>query len=390
MNNIGRKKVFVALGMASVAGQAKLAGIFRFLREKYGPEQGWNIKLIRTRDELTKESIEKAISEKTDGFIVSFNEVNSIFTALSNLSTPAVMTDAYSESLERRAENVVNIRISSELIGREAADYLMSLGVARSYAFLHSSPKKNWSWIRFEAFRKTLADNGLWSKELYTPEEVLKLKRPVAIFAACDNRAYDLLNVLSSRKIRVPGEAVVLGVDNDPLICENSHPRLSSIQPHFEEEGYLAAKALDAMMHGEKPESNLLYSGIKRLVRRESTGELSTAGRMIQKALAYIDRHALEGIGVEDVVKHLRCSRSLADLRFRQLQNRTILQAITERRLTEVRERLRGTRETIESIAAACGYKNSNYLKNLFKKQFGMSMSTFRTVSGLKIKNPNR
>lgn len=386
MKNIGKKKVFVALSMASVAGQAKLAGIFRFLHEKYGPEHAWDIKLIRRNNDLTEETIEKAISEKTEGFIVSSHAANSTFSALSNLSTPAVIMDVCAEPLEHRANNVVTIRISSEVIAREAADYLTNLGVARSYAFLHSDPVRNWSTSRFNEFRKMLADNGLWCEELHSPEEVLRLKRPVAVFAACDSRAYDLLNLLSSKKIRVPRDVVVLGVDNDPLICENSHPRLSSIQPHFEEEGYLAAKILDAMMRGEKPQSTLVFSGIKRLVRRESTGDLSTAGRMINKALLYIDRHALEGIGVEDVVKHLRCSRSLADLRFRQLQNRTILQAITERRLTEVRERLRGTRETIESIAAACGYKNSNYLKNLFKKRFGMSMKTYRNVSGIKIK----
>ncbi|MBO7683769.1 MAG: substrate-binding domain-containing protein, partial [Kiritimatiellae bacterium] len=37
----------------------------------------------------------------------------------------------------------------------------------------------------------------------------------------------------------------VLGVDNDALICENARPRLSSVQPDFEEEGRLAAETLD-------------------------------------------------------------------------------------------------------------------------------------------------
>ena len=98
----------------------------------------------------------------------------------------------------------------------------------------------------------------------------------------------------------------------------------------------------------------------------------------MQKAMAYIDRHALEGIGVMDVVRHLKCSRRLADLRFRELQGRTILDAITERRLDEVKRRLARTRETIDAIASACGYGNSTYLMNLFKKHFGMSMGKFR------------
>ena len=173
----------------------------------------------------------------------------------------------------------------------------------------------------------------------------------------------------------------MLGVDNDTLICENTHPRLSSVMPDFEGEGYLAAETLDSMMHGEGPNSCVLLADIKEVVRRESTCELSSAGRLVQKAVVYIDRHALEGIGVEDVVRHLKCSRRLADLRFRELQKRSILQAITERRLDEVKRRLRETREKMDSIAAACGYSNPNYLKNLFKKRFAMSMGAFRRAA---------
>ena len=104
----------------------------------------------------------------------------------------------------------------------------------------------------------------------------------------------------------------------------------------------------------------------------------------MQKALAYIDRHALEGIGVADVVQHLKCSRRLADLRFRELQGNSIMQTIIERRLDEVRRRLAGTNEKIDTIASACGFDNSNYLKNLFKRRFGMSMREFRNGT-----NPN-
>ena len=170
----------------------------------------------------------------------------------------------------------------------------------------------------------------------------------------------------------------VLGVDNDELICENAHPRLSSVQPDFEEEGRLAAETLDVLMHGKKLAERTLLVGAKGIVQRESTAELSHAGQLVQKAVAYINRHALDGIVVNDVVRHLKCSRRLADLRFRELQGRTILDAITERRLDEVKHRLARTRDKIDAIASACGYRNPTYLKNLFKKRFGMSMSEWR------------
>ena len=99
----------------------------------------------------------------------------------------------------------------------------------------------------------------------------------------------------------------------------------------------------------------------------------------MQKALAFIRRNALKGISVEDVVRHLKVSRRLADLRFRELQGTTIGETIISLRLAEVKRLLRSTKEPIDSIAASCGYENPNYLKNLFKRRFAMSMREFRS-----------
>lgn len=372
------KNVFIALKMAGVAGQSKLVGVFRYLKETYGENSPWEIRLVRTRVELASDVVKQAIANGTDGFIVSIPDTEDAVFPLTEISAPTIAMDIRSPELEARRSNIVFIRNSSEAIGREAALFLLGQGVARSYAFLHSEPVMDWSEARFKAFKRMLNDNGIWCEELFSPADAARLKRPAAILAANDDRAYELLKALAARHVAVPRGVAVLGVDNDELFCENTHPRLSSVQPDFEEEGWLAAKTLDDMMQGRAFAERTLLVGVKRIVQRESTTEQSHAGRLVQKAVAYIDRHALEGIGVNDVVKHLKCSRRLADLRFRELQGRTILNAITERRLDEVKSRLAGTKEKMDAIASACGFKSPIYLKNLFKKHFGMSMSKFR------------
>ena len=98
----------------------------------------------------------------------------------------------------------------------------------------------------------------------------------------------------------------------------------------------------------------------------------------MQKALAYIRQNALKGISVEDVARHLKVSRRLIDLRFRELQGTTIGETVIALRLAEVKRLLRATKEPIDAIAAQCGYANANYLKNLFKRRFAMSMREFR------------
>lgn len=372
-----RKKVFIALRMAGIAGQEKLSGIFRFL----GEDRDWDITLVRTAAEFTPTRMKAALREGYDGFIVSIPDSEPTAALLASTDIPTIVMDIHSPRLSARRSRIVFIRNSSGEIGRTAANHLLAIGTCRSYAFVHNPSVMQWSIDRCAAFRRTLRDNGFWCHELKTPEGLQKLERPVGIFAANDDRGYDIVEFCHAHRMRVPEDAAVLGINNDTLICENCHPRLSSIQPDFEQEGYLAAETLTRMMRNSPsptPHPTSLLVGVKSVVRRESTAELSQSGKLVQKALAYVRRNALKGISVEDVARHLKVSRRLADLRFRELQGTSIGETIIALRLAEVKRLLRATKEPIDSIAAQCGYENANYLKNLFRRRFAMTMREFR------------
>ena len=390
------KKVFIALRMAGIAGQEKLSGIFRFLGENHD----WAIRLVRTAGEFTVAAVKDALRSKYDGFIVSIPGTEESAAVLAATDIPTIVMDIHSPLLSERKKHIIFIRNSSEEIGRAAANHLLAIGTCRSYAFVHNPSVMQWSINRCKAFRETLRDNGFWCHELKSPEGLEKLERPVGVFAANDDRGYDVIEFCHARRLRVPEDIAVLGINNDTLICENCRPRLSSIQPDFEQEGYRAAELLAKMMCGKidggkvklenvrdwsgilhSPFSILnstLYAGVKQVVRRESTAELSHSGKLVQRALAYIRKNALKGISVGDVANHLHISRRLADLRFRELQGTTIGETIISARLEEVKRLLRETKEPIDAIAARCGYENPNYLKNLFKRRFAMPMREFR------------
>ena len=378
-----REKVFIALRLAGIAGQEKLSGIFRFLGEKHD----WDITLVRTAAEFTPARMRAALKEGYDGFIVSIPDTEPTAALLASTNIPTIVMDIHSRHLAARRKSIIFIRNSPVEIGRAAANHLLAIGTCRSYAFVHNPSLMQWSIDRCAAFRETLRDNGFWCHELKTPEGLQKLERPIGVFAANDDCGYDVIEFCHAHRIHVPEEAVVLGINNDTLICENCHPQLSSIQPDFEQEGYLAAETLSRMMRSRDPATSqprnpaTFFVGVKSVVRRESTADISTSGKLVQKAVAYIRRHALEGIGVPDVVAHLRVSRRLADLRFRELQRTSIGEEITRIRLAEVQRLLRSTKEPIDSIAIQCGYANPNYLKNLFRKRFSMSMRDFRKLS---------
>ena len=382
-----RRKIFVALRMAGVAGQDKLAGIFRYLGEHYGDDSPWDIRLVRTRNDLTPAIVRQALEDGTEGFILSIPDTEDAAAELARVEVPAAVMDIHTDVLANKP-NLVFIRNAGEAIGRTAARYLMSIGVFRSYAFVHMPDIVEWSVSREAAFRETLRDNGHWC-DVFPPEggdlaDFIKgLKKPAGVFAANDDRGFDILETCHKLGLRVPKDVAVLGINNDTLICEHCHPPLSSIQPDFESEGYLAAEALDRMLSdGSRPagpdDARTLYVGVKQIVRRSSTAEVSHAGLLVQKAIAFIDRNATKGIAVPDVVRHLKCSRRLADLRFRELQHESIGEAILSRKLEAVKDQLLHSHDTIEHIAERCGFKNTNSLKNTFKRRFHMTMRDFR------------
>ena len=124
----------------------------------------------------------------------------------------------------------------------------------------------------------------------------------------------------------------------------------------------------------------VMVQGENELVQRESTLLGSSAGPLVQKAMAFIERNARRGIGVKDVQAHLKVSRSLMDTRFREIRGSSVLTAILDARLKELKRLLRETSDSIESITLRLGWTSPNYPKNLFRKRVGMSMSKWRNL----------
>ena len=145
------------------------------------------------------------------------------------------------------------------------------------------------------------------------------------------------------------------------------------------EERAEAAAALEKMMRGRKLQfATVMIRGENEIIRRASTPSEMSSGPLVQKALAFIERNVHRGIGVKDVQEHLKVSRSLMDLRFREVRGESVLSVILSARLAELKRLLRETDDPIESITSRLGWTSPNYPKNLFKKRFGTSMSRWR------------
>jgi LacI family transcriptional regulator len=375
--------------MAGIAGQDKLNGIFDHLSSGHR----WQLIIYRTRQEFTAETVSHEISLGTNGFIVGIPDAVDALAKLATVDIPTVVMNVSGGGIHHRRKNIAYVKSDSDIIGAEAAHTLMKQGVYKSYAFVGYRTDSDWSNDRGKAFKNTLKKEG-FDCEMFDIEHfgdkvddkntladwLTRLPKPCGLLAACDDRSFEILDVCTESKIKVPAEIGIIGVNNDPILCENSEPKLSSIQPDFIGEGRLSAELLESMMAGcDINEKNRFHKvGMRAIIHRESTVPYSKTGRLVQRILAYLNAEALNGININDVVNKFKVSRSLLELRFRELQHESVYEAILRIRFDEVKRRLRHSDDTIAEITTACGWKNPTPAKTLFKKRFGISMREYR------------
>ncbi len=281
----------------------------------------------------------------------------------------------------------------SNAIGRLAADFYLDKGFTH-FAFVGEPTGINWSLARQDAFAARLAQAdkschlyplpprrlAAWGAERPHLCAWLKaLPKPVALFAANDARARQVLDACLVSDIAVPYEAAVLGVNNDSLICETCIPPLSSVMLDAEHAGYEAARMLDEQMGRRGTRQQVVVYGPTGVASRASTEHLQVSDRLVIRALDFIRINSGLTIRVSDVASHLRVSARWLEQRFRETVDRSVHDAIRRARMSTVCAMLAETDLPLKEISRRCGFAQPNHLCALFHREHGMTMSAYRT-----------
>ena len=378
--------VMAAFDLSTEAGQRKISGLYRFLSDGHD----WNLILLRSAGNLTAERIEQAAIQGVDGFLVAVPESDELHKLHMRIGVPTVFIDYPDKALERGFDRCAFVFDDDNAFVRAAVRHFRTQGRFRSYGYAEADNIRLWNRIRGESFAKGMAAHGMKVEVLrYTdalPVEkvavwIVALPRPAGVLASFDDIARVLLEACRRAKLKVPEEVAVLGIGNDPVICEHTTPTLSSVVPRFEDEGYRAARELQAMMlSGRRPQRREIMFAAQGIEERKSTSRTQQGGVLVQRGLAFIAENVQKGIAVEDVVQHLNVSWRLADLRFREVTGATIQSALVEARIERVKKMLADTDIRISDIAKRCGC-DPGVLRNLFRRHTGMSMRDWRRQS---------
>jgi LacI family transcriptional regulator len=198
-------------------------------------------------------------------------------------------------------------------------------------------------------------------------EWVRSLPKPVGIFGCNDERGLQVLDACRRIGLTVPDEVAVLGVDNDPSICDLTIPPLSSIDPNAEGIGYEAAALLDRMMCGQAAPTEAIKLAPRGVVTRRSTDVVASEDQEVGRALGYIRENACKGLQVVDVLGHMAMSRASLQQRMKQVVGRTIHQEIQRVRLTKVKDLLAMSELTIKQVARESGFASVQYMTRVFR-----------------------
>jgi LacI family transcriptional regulator len=283
---------------------------------------------------------------------------------------------------------------------RLAADHLLTRGFTN---FTFYSDANNWSYEeRGQGFIKALAERGhqcAWLRWFESPAytsgkqewqrkrkwlaaQMDQAPKPLAVFAANDQQALDVLESCVSAGIKIPEAAAILGAESYLLAPDAMAIPLSSVDTNLEILGYRGAELLDRLMNGAPAPAAPVRVPAAGVIVRKSTDILTIRHPGVARSLRYLWEHGQEPICIKDLVGVSAMSRRGLHKAFMEHLGRTPGQELQRVRIDHAKKLLTRTNQKIDSVAHASGYQSINSFCVAFKRVTGMSAKQFREQLG--------
>lgn len=98
----------------------------------------------------------------------------------------------------------------------------------------------------------------------------------------------------------------------------------------------------------------------------------------LKTLLSWIKQHYTEPLTIENAADFVGYSPAYFMRRFKEATGQTFVHYLNDYRLASASYRLAETSDSINDIAAQCGFNNFSYFIRLFRKKFGVSPGTYR------------
>lgn len=357
--------------ITGIARYSRLNGPWSFYKEPIGLKgsipnlTNWEPDGIIMRDSLSSKELLKL---KIPTIIVVHNSTYPKELPAIKTDSPAVAKLASQHFIEKGFKNLAFCGFNDYKWSQERGFYFNQ--------FNDEAGIKTYNYIR----AKNIKQDDWENEQPLMIDWIKSLPKPIGIFACNDDRGQHILEVCKLIKVKIPEEVAVVGVDNDPMVCELSDPPLSSISLNIESAGYATAKLLDELINKKRLTGKNIIVTPSHIVQRQSSDIFAVDDGDVAIAIQYIKNNAKNKILVKDVIKVTGVKRRTLEKRFRKTIHRSIYDEIKQVRVELITKLLLETNLSISQITASFNFTDGDHISRFFKKEKGVGLREFRKV----------
>jgi len=121
---------------------------------------------------------------------------------------------------------------------------------------------------------------------------------------------------------------------------------------------------------------------LKHALQPRNDGPKNQDDDMLRLCLSYLEENYSHHITLEQIAEQVHLHPNYLCARFKMLTGQTLFSQLIRLRIEKAARALRETRQSIQQIAAACGFENAGFFTRKFKDAFGITPSQYRKKFG--------
>ena len=231
------------------------------------------------------------------------------------------------------------------------------------HLFSHLFEENRQQWRRFTQYIERCLDQ--WDP-------------PIGIGTVGDMPARSVASISQWKGWRIPEQLAVVGLGNNPLVCDAVEPTLSCIDRGDHQNGFEAARLLDRLMDGQPAPSEPMLTPPRELVVRHSSDVFSVGDPLVARALRFMADHARGPLSVPQIAEAIGLGRQTLERRFKRHVGRTINEELIRLRVETLKRFLVESDEPVKTLGAEAGFGTPVSMHTAFKRHTGMTPVAYR------------
>ena len=366
-------KILLLVDYSSEFSRRLLRGLVQYSKD-YGPWLFYRLPSYLKTMNGKEGIVEWAKEWQADAIIAQWDHEGT--NLLKQLNIPVIL-----QNYKKRSDFYSNLTGDYVGTGKMAAQFFIKKRF-KNFAF-YGNKDVVWSKERAEGFRQEIElvrgnyyyfeseklEGPQWGKShIELDDWLLKLPKPIALFACDDEFALRVSEICKMNNIKIPEEISLLGVDNDELICNLSDPPISSIALDVEGGGYNAGRLIHRLILKERNEPFNIVINPTHFELRQSTEKFDISNPHILEVVEFIENNFTNEISIDSLTHLVPLSRRNLEVKFKNEMGTSIYQFILNCRVDLLANMLIATDRSLYDLALEVGFNDCKNISRIFKK----------------------